>query len=358
MRSRTRWALLALALAVAGVTVGQEKDTKNATSPRPNLYPVEVRFTDESIVKAALLDKSITIVTRYGKLSVPIDEIRSIEFGLRIPVDIAKRIERAIAHPNHEDFAQRESASAELLELRELAFPALQQAARSPDAEVARRAHAAIKLLVESLPQDKLHVPQHDTVAALDFTIVGRIETPALKARTPYFGETSLNLADLRALRWSANENEKKLTVDAGRYAGQQEAWLDTGIKVRAGGGLLVAATGTVDLQPSEPGTLMVGPDGRNPLGPRGGGFAGGGPGGGRGGKAKGGGMIGQARPAVVVQSPGVLVGRIGEFGKVFIIGSQYEGMAPEEGKLYLRIVPSPAGEASGLYEVRVTSGR
>lgn len=112
MRSRTRWALLALALAVAGVTVGQEKDTKNATSPRPNLYPVEVRFTDESIVKAALLDKSITIVTRYGKLSVPIDEIRSIEFGLRIPVDIAKRIERAIAHLNHEDFAQRESASA------------------------------------------------------------------------------------------------------------------------------------------------------------------------------------------------------------------------------------------------------
>jgi hypothetical protein len=346
--------LLALALAVAGVTVGQEKDTKSTTSPRPNLYPVEARFSDDSVVKAALLDKSITIVTRYGKLSVPIDEIRSIEFGLRIPVDIAKRIERAIAHLNHEDFAQRESASAELLELRELAFPALQQAARSPDAEVARRAHAAIKLLVESLPQDKLHVPQHDTVAALDFTIVGRIETPALKARTPYFGETSLNLADLRALRWSANENEKKLTVDAARFGGQQEAWLDTGIKVRAGGGLLVAATGTVDLQPSEPGTLMVGPDGRNPLGPRGGGFAGGG----RGGKAKGGGGMAPARPAVVFQSPGVLVGRIGEFGKVFIIGSQYEGMAAEEGKLYLRIVPSPTGEASGLYEVRVTTGR
>jgi hypothetical protein len=357
MRSRSRWALLVLALAVAGATVGQEKDAKDAPGPRLNLYPVEVRFTDESVVKAALLDKGITVATRYGKLNVPVDEIRSIEFGMRIPAETAKRIERAIANLNSEEFAQREAASTELLELRELAFPALQKAARSADAEVVRRANAAIKSLVESVPQEKLHVPQHDTVVALDFTIVGRIETLVLKARTPYFGETALNLADLRAMRWSANENEKKLSVDAGRYATPQETWMDTGIKVRMGGGLVVLATGMVDLTPAIPGNSMVGPDGRNPLAMRGGGGFGGGPGG-KGGKAKGGGGGGPARPAPTVQSPGVLLGRIGEFGKVFIIGSQYEGMAADEGKLFLRIVPSPEGESSGVYEVRVTTGR
>jgi hypothetical protein len=359
MRSRSRWALLALALAVAGVTLGQENDAKNAPGPRPNPFPVEVRFADESTVKAALLDKSIEIATRYGKLTVPVEEIRSIEFGLRIPAETAKRIERAVSRLNSEDFAQREAASTELLELRELAFPALQQAARSTDAEVARRAGAAIKALVESVPPEKLHTPQHDTVVALDFSIVGRIETLALRARTPYFGETSLNLTDLRAMRWSANENEKKLAVDAARYGGQQEAWMDTGIKVRGGAGLLVTAAGTVDLQPADAGNVVVGPDGRNPQAARVAGGFGGGPGGGKGGKGnRGGGGGPPARPLVTVQAPGVLLGRVGEFGKVFIIGSQYEGMAAEEGKLYLRIVPSPAGESSGVYEVRVTTGR
>src|SRR5262249_23058632 len=152
------------------------------------------------------------------------------EFGLRIPAETAKRIEAAVARLSNEDFAQREAASAELLELRELAFPALQQAARSPDAEVARRAGAIVKTLDETFPPEKLHAPRHDTVAALDFTIVGRVETPSVKARTAYFGETSLNLADLRSLRWTANENEKKLAVDAARYGAQREEWMDTGI--------------------------------------------------------------------------------------------------------------------------------
>jgi hypothetical protein len=358
MCSRSHWALLALALAITSATLGQEKDAKTGPAPRPNPYPVEVRFADESIVKAALLDKNVVIATRYGKLTVPMEEIRSIEFGLRIPAETVKRVEAAISRLNHEDFAQREAASAELLELRELAFPALRQAARSSDAEVARRASTLIKSLQETVPPEKLYPPPHDTVLALDFTIVGRVETTTLKARTPYFGETSLNLAELRTLRWSAHEHDKKLTVDAVRYGSPREEWLDTGIQVRAGMGLRVTASGTVDLQPGagDPST-QVGPDGRSPRAAlEFGGFPGGG-----GGKAQKGGRGAGGlppRPVARVQAPGVLLGRVGEFGRIFIVGSQYEGMATEEGKLYLRIVPSPLNtEASGGYEVRMTTG-
>jgi hypothetical protein len=323
---------------------------------------VEVRFADDSTVKAALLEKSIDVTTRYGKLTVPVDEIRSIELGLRISEDTAKRIEAAVAGLGSQDFAKREAASAELLELRELAYPALQQAARSTDAEVARRAREVIKTLAETVAAERLHVPRHDTVVALDFTIVGQIETPALKARTPYFGETSLKLAEVRALRWVSSERETKVAVDAGRYGGQQETWMDTAIKLRAGAGLQILAAGSVDLRPADPGTLVVGPDGQagrvarggGAFGPGGGGF-GGGPGGGRGARGGRGGMA----PAAGAQTPGALLGRIGEYGKVFVVGSFYEGTAAEEGKLYLRIVPSPSNnESSGSYDVRVTTGR
>jgi hypothetical protein len=363
MRSRYLWALLGVALLVAGATVGQEKgakDAKDAPARRPNAYPVEVRFADDSTVKAVLLEKSIDITTRYGKLSVPVDEIRSIQLGLRIPDDAAKRIEAAVAGLGSQEFAKREAAGAELLELRELAYPAMQKAAHSTDAEVSRRARQLIKTLTETVTAEKLHVPHHDTIAALDFTIVGQIEARALKARTPYFGETSLKLAEVRALRWAGSEHETKVAVDAGRYGGPQETWLDTGIKVRAGAGLQITASGTVDLRPGDPGTATVGPDGLTMRMARGmGGFGGaaGGLGGGRGGRGARGGVMAMAAPTT--QTPGALLGRIGEFGEVFVVGSTYLGTAAEDGKLFLRIVASPAnGQSSGSYDVRVTAGR
>jgi len=188
---------------------------------------------------------------------------------------------------------------------------------------------------------------------ALDFTIVGQVEAPVLKARTPYFGETNLKLAEVRSMRWLANERETKVVVDAARYGGQTEAWLDTGLEVRGGSGLQIAAGGTVDLRPvpGEAGTYLVSPDGMQQRTPRGGGFPG--PG-----VAAGGGR-GAARLGAGVQPAGALLGRIGEYGKVFVVGSRYEGAATDEGKLFLRIVPSPYnGESSGTYDVRVTTGR
>jgi hypothetical protein len=350
MRSRHHGVLLALAFA-AGAAFGQDKGDKNAAASRPDANAIEVRFADDSTVKMALQHANVEVATRYGKLTVPISEIRRIEFGLRIPEETVKRVEAAVARLGSADFKQREAASAELLGLRELAYPALQHATRSTDLEVSRRAKDIIKTLVDTMPAERLHIPRHDTVIAIDFTIVGQVEAPAFKVRTPYFGETSLKLAEIRSMRWLANEQETKLAVDAARYGGQTETWLETGIELRAGAGLQVSAAGTVDLRPTagDAGTYVVSPDGlmRGPRG--GGGFA---PGGGRaaaaGGRAGGPGL-----------SPGALLGRVGEHGKVFVIGSRYEGTTTDEGKLFLRIVASPYNpESSGIYDVRVSAGR
>lgn len=356
MRTRC-WACLSTVLAVSAVCA-QEKNDKGAPSDRTDANAVEVRFADDSTVKMALQNASIGVVTRYGKLTVPVGEIRRIEFGLRIPEETAKRIEAAVALLGSKDFKQRETAGAELVGLRELAYPAVQKAAGSTDLEVARRAREVLKTITETVPQERLHPPRHDTVVTLDFTVTGQVEAAALKARGPYFGEVSLKLSDLRSLRLLALDKETPLTVDATRHGGQKEEWLDSGVTVRAGSGLRIAAAGSVDLRPGgEAGISVVTPDGQSTRTsrPPGGGF-----GGGRGGMRGGGGFGGVgAAPQTGTPLPGTLLGRIGEQGRVFVVGSRYEGTAAEEGKLYLRIAPhSSNSESSGSYDVRVSLGR
>src|SRR5262245_28057466 len=148
MRSRCYWALLGAALVVSAH--GQQKNDKAAPGTRPDANAVEIRFADDSTVKMSLQTASIEVATRYGKLTIPVAEIRRIDFGLRIPEETAKRIDAAVAQLGSKDFKQREAAAAELVSLRDLAYPAVQKVARSTDLEVARRAREVLKSIAET----------------------------------------------------------------------------------------------------------------------------------------------------------------------------------------------------------------
>jgi hypothetical protein len=337
--------LLSAALVLA-TSHAQEKSNKGGPSPLPDARAIEVRFADDSTVKMSLQTTSVDVATRYGKLTIPIAEIRRIDFGLRIPDETVKRIDAGISQLGSKDFKQRESAAAELVGLRELAYPAVQKAAHSTDLEIARRAKEILKTISETVPEEKLHPPRYDTIVSLDFTITGQVETSSLKAKGPYFGEVNLKLSDLRSMRLLATDRETPLAIDAARYGGAQEVWMETGIALRAGSGLRITASGSVDLQAGTMESVLVGPDGVRAFRP---GF------GGRGGPRPGGGMGGSGSNPL----PGSLLGRIGEQGRVFVVGTRYEGTASEEGKLYLRIVPNSASPgSSGSYDVRVSLGR
>jgi hypothetical protein len=345
-------AFLAVLCTIVGAVSGQEKNAKS--EPRPDANTIEVRFADDSVVKMVLQQSTIEVATRFGKLTVPAQDLRRIELGMRIPAATSKRIEAAVAALANADFKKRDAGAAELVSLRELAYPALLRAARSNDPEVSRRAEEAIKTVVEKVPVEKLHLPLHDTVVTTEFTIVGQVEAPTLKARTPYFGETNLNLAEIRTLRWIANGRESKVVVDAARFGGPQEAWLDTHIEVRPGMSLQIAATGSVDLMPAQPGNALATPDGIDQRMAARGGFPFNNlpPAAAKGRAVRG----GAAQPQATW---GSLVGKIGDRGKAFLVGSKYDGVAGEDGKLYLRIMPSPYNaDSSGTYDVQVNSER
>jgi hypothetical protein len=181
---------------------------ENAPPPPPGA--VEVRFIDDSAMKLILnKDQRIELTTPYGKLLIPATDIRRIEFGLRISDETARKIGSAIAELGSQEFNRREAAGAELLALREKAYPALQQATRTSDLEVQRRAEDLLGRLRELVPAERLEMPLHDVVYTEHSKIAGQVGTTSLKVSTFQFGEQQLKLADVRSLRSLLMEPEQ-----------------------------------------------------------------------------------------------------------------------------------------------------
>jgi hypothetical protein len=322
MRRRTPAACLAALLALTAAA--QDKPTE---APRPGPAEVTVRLDDGTVIRKATLRDGVVVVTRFGKLTVPAAEIRRIEFGFRLPADVAREVESAVRQLGSDEYPQREVAGKRLVALGARAWPALQAAARSSDKEVATRARAALDHIRKEVPSDKLSLPEQDVVYTRDCVLAGRVEGEALKAGSASLGQLSLRLTELRSLQ-SGAVDRSEVAVDAAQFAGAPERWADSGVTVQAGVGLVVSASGRVDLVPAQAGQHVSGPAGYPAQGEGG-------------------------------YQAGTLLGRrVGEDGPVFAVGQQYQAPGARGGRLYLRIVPLANGTGpTGAYQVQVSSG-
>lgn len=292
---------------------------------------VEVRFADGSTVRMAVLQENLEVQTRYGKLTVPIHEVRRLELGMHMPEGVSERIETAVRRLGSTSFREREDATQELVTLGAYAYPAVHEAAKSADLEVAQRAADVIKKLREKVPADQLRLNPQDKIQTTEFLIIGRLGSSAIKARNVYFGDIQLKLCELHSIRWMSGTGESELLVEAVKHGSPGSTWLDTGVDVETDTFLRITATGQVDLWPATPGQYTSGPTGY--------------------------------RNAAVVQGtgyhPGTLIGRIGDKGQAFLIGDRHEVTPKREGRLFLMIVPSPWNNASGGgYTVRMSMER
>lgn len=201
-------ALLAAVLPLGGADPPAEAKASKKAAPKPESAAVEVRFTDGSVLKLTLREERLELKTAYGKLLVPFEDIRRIDFATRIPDEAARRIRSAITDLGSPEFRLREDASADLLALREKAYPALLEAAEHKDPEVARRARGILERVREAVPEEQLEVRKHDVIHTEDSRIAGRIEAATWKAFTTQFGEVRLNLADALHLHAPGAEGE------------------------------------------------------------------------------------------------------------------------------------------------------
>lgn len=285
----------------------------------------EVRFGDGSLVRMAILQENLEVMTKYGKLTIPTGDIRRIEFGLHLPEGVGTQIQSAIRKMGSDVYKHREEAVKDLVDLGHFAFPSLEKAARSGDLEVAQRANSVLKRISDTVSAENLRTKDHDTIQTVEFLITGRIVSNNIKAYSVHFGELTLKLSDLRSLHLRGGRDEAEVTVDASKYGSASDQWLDSGTVVDSNLRLIVRSDGQVDLWPQGPGQYMTSPKGYTTAG-------------------KGGTFM-----------AGTLIGRIGNDGKAFVIGENFDGIPAREGRLYLHIVPSPWNNAStGTYRVRI----
>ena len=183
---------LVILLGAAGPTAADDKADKPAE--------IAAYFHDGTVIHGAVVRESVEITTRFGKLAVPLGEIRRIEFGHRVPADVAGKIEDAIKRLGHEQFLQREAAGKELVGHGKLAYRPRRGLA-APTGSVPR-SHALEKIR-EAFTEDQLQFRTEDVVHTRDCVLAGRIASPVMKAQTQKFGELTFKLADLRAVyRW------------------------------------------------------------------------------------------------------------------------------------------------------------
>jgi LCCL domain len=211
---------LALSL-VAPVARAQD----SGKPPGPGEPVLHVRLIDDSVIKLTLLDERIELITPHGKLSIPVADVRKIELGMRVPDDVARQIQQAAADLDSPEPRKRDAAAATLLRHRERSYPALKQAAKSADTDLAKRAEELIEKLEELVPGGRLEVSEHDVIHTEKSKIAGRIGTTTLRARSFTFGEVPLKLADCRAISTTGFQEERREVAQALPDPGQLTAY-------------------------------------------------------------------------------------------------------------------------------------
>src|SRR4051794_32752824 len=118
-------ALMFFVLVLAVWADNQKPKPEPAAKDPDEPITLEARFTDGSVLKLVLREESLGLVTPYGRLVVPVSDVRRVEFASRVPADVAKRAEALIADLENPQFPTRKAAAAELLKLKEKAYSAL-----------------------------------------------------------------------------------------------------------------------------------------------------------------------------------------------------------------------------------------
>lgn len=191
-------AALLLAAAPAWCQEEEEQESaRGAVDPRVAL----VHFTDDSRLKVLLADERIEVESAHGKLSIPAEDVRVIEFAQRWTAEQTQEVERWIAELGGDDLPVRKAAAAQLLAHPDRTYAALVQAARSSSPSLVEQAEELLKQLREEYSPAELQPRDLDMVQTDDTKIAGRLVNPVIKLQTTQFGMLDMKLADARSLR-------------------------------------------------------------------------------------------------------------------------------------------------------------
>jgi len=188
-----------LAVLISALTLAQE--SVKAPPLHTSVPSFIVTLVDDSSVRVTMLDEMLEYSTAHGALHIPFRDVRKLDLALRVTANAALRIDPMINDLSSGKYQLREAATNGLRDYGELAWPALQKAAKSSDPETVQRAGSLIEKLKQSVPAERLSGRTHDLLYTQDSKIAGKLIAASLRVRTLAFGEQLLSVADIRSVR-------------------------------------------------------------------------------------------------------------------------------------------------------------
>lgn len=306
-------------------TLGQQDTTK-------------ITYQDGTVYKATLVVENIQVKTKYGILAIPVKDIRTIEVGFHLDSMTQAKVDSLINKMGDMKYANRIDAIEELIKMGSKAYPALLTATKHKDMEVKSKAQRALDRIKDNYPYNhKFKIDSNDRIETEGFMVIGEIVFDNIPATSEHFGQVKLNPRILSNMVFAKAKAFGKIELDANVYNMSRmidrhdptgDLWLDSGINLKFNESLAIQATGTIDLWPITPGQHTCGPNGH-----------------------------GTALPTKTAKH-GALYGRVGEHGKEFLVGENFNGVASGDGKLYLTVGPTPwpGNQMQGKFWIKVNT--
>lgn len=317
----------------------EDENPPNVEIPEEELPATFMRLhlNDGDIVSGELANETISIVTDFGTLAVPIDKIVRFEPGLNSFPQIIATLDALVEQLGSTKYDEREIAHKKLMKY---GIKIKNELARYNDETNAeRKRHLGeikkeIDAMIESM-DDEDDADQvwerNDKLVMANFTAVGKIQQSEFELNGKY-GQLKIALQDIRKGTrpvGSRNAIEKSVTVNKEHFV--QFKFKSTGVTVEKGDSISVTASGTLGLTPW--------------------------------GSAASSTPNGMAQYGVMPNTPGIpygaLVAKIGNSGKYFLVGQKKKFRADAKGKLQFGITmrASYVGKSyqfPGDYKVKV----
>jgi hypothetical protein len=317
-------------LAAGGIVFAQTGTTPPAAQPKPD--DLKIILMDGSILAGKLSVNELAIDTKFGPLKVPVDQVQSFMPGLNSHPTFMAQINEYVNNLAADTFADREKAQQALLRIGPDIRGELERLLKTAEAEKANRLQVILddfqsQAADEDAPKAQGWV-KDDVIVTPGFTVVGRITTASFSVVSP-FGTLNLKLEDVRQAYREVQEKEdlRKNVSIAGDYFASR-IYSNTSVRVAKGDKVHLTASGSIHLSPWN---QTSSPDG-NP-------------------------NISNVSIGSGSVPSGTLVGRIGDGGPLFKIGSKHSFTADRAGVLQLGIA-SPGNYSGnsfpGEYQVKI----
>jgi len=289
----------------------QPDATKEEIDPRI----IRLHLSDGSVISGKLKITALEIDTRFGRLSVPIEQIRYIKPGLDSRPKLREQVSGWLEQIASSNVEERKAASAQLTKLGPMVLQLLTELKHDASAVRAAEARAIIERIQENLDREMIDASDlttQDVVATSAFTITGKI-VPKSFALDSDFGDLNMALADvMKADRDTGEPEEERKSLSVSQDNFVTRTMKSSGLRVTKGDRITIKASGQLSM--TRWGNAVATPEGASNTGWY---------------------ISGK-------MYNGALCMRIGSSGQITKVGSNLSVTATESGILHLGIAMNP----------------